>query len=59
MKLLIIMNRGLFMKDREKEINYLIYIKSQLIRQMKKEIKELQQEKEMLHGYKKLEKRKK
>ena len=47
------------MKDREKEINYLIYIKSQLIRQTKKEIKELQQEKDMLIGYKKLEKRKK
>ena len=47
------------MKDREKEINYLIYIKSQLIKQTKKEIKELQQEKDMLQGYKKLEKRKK
>ena len=27
-------------RDREKEINYLIYLKEQLIRQTKKEIKE-------------------
>ena len=46
------------MKNREKEINYLIYLKEQLIRQTKKEIKELQQEKLMLNGYKKLERRK-
>ena len=46
------------MKNREKEINYLIYLKSELIRQTKKEIKELQNEKKMLEGYKKLEKRK-
>lgn len=45
------------MKNREKEINYLIYLKSELIRQAKKEIKELQNEKKMLEGYKKLEKR--
>ena len=29
------------MKDREKEIKFLIYLKSQMIRQAKKEIKEL------------------
>lgn len=46
------------MKNREKEINYLIYLKSELIKQTKKEIKELQTEKKMLQGYKKLEKRK-
>lgn len=46
------------MKNREKEINYLIYLKSELIRQTKKEIKELQNEKKMLEGYKKLEKKK-
>lgn len=44
------------MKDREKEIKYLIYLKSQLIKQTKKEIKELQQEMNMINGYKKLEK---
>lgn len=41
-------------KDREKEINYLIYLKSELIKATKKEIKELQQEKQMIQGYKKL-----
>lgn len=46
------------MKDREKEIAYLIYLKNQLIKETKKEIKELQQERNMLNGYKKLEKRK-
>lgn len=46
------------MKNREKEINYLIYLKEQLIRQTRKEIKELQQEKNMINGYKKLERRK-
>ena len=33
---------------REKEINYLIYLKHKLIQQTKKEIKELQREKEKL-----------
>ena len=47
------------MKNREKEIAYLIYLKNQLIKETKKEIKELQQERDMLNGYKKLEKRKK
>lgn len=46
------------MKPREKEINHLIYLKEQLIRQTKKEIKKLQQEKNMINGYKKLERRK-
>ena len=46
-------------KDRIKEINYLIYLKSELIKQTKKEIKELQQEKNMINGYKKLERKKK
>lgn len=49
---------GGIMKDREKEINHLIYLKEQLIRQTKKEIKELQQEKNMINGYKTLERRK-
>lgn len=47
------------MRDRVKEINYLIYLKSQLIRQAKKEIKTLQQEKQTLEGTKRLVKTKK
>jgi hypothetical protein len=43
------------MKTREKEIRYLIYLKTQLIKQTKKEIRELQQESKTLEGYKKLE----
>lgn len=35
--------------DREKEINYLIYLKSKLIKDAKKEIKQLRLEKENLH----------
>lgn len=46
------------MKDREKEINQLLYLKSELIKQTKKEIKQLQQEKNMINGYKKLERTK-
>lgn len=46
-------------KDREKEINYLIYLKSQLIKDTKKEIKQLQDERNQLVGYKRLEKKKK
>lgn len=42
------------MKDREKEINYLIYLKSELIKNTKKEIKTLQQEKQQIHGEKTL-----
>ena len=41
------------MKDREKEINYLIYLKSKLIKDTKKEIKVLRLEKENLYGGKK------
>ena len=37
------------MKDREKEINYLIYLKSKLIQDTKKEIKQLRLEKENLY----------
>jgi hypothetical protein len=44
------------MKSREKEIKYLIYLKSELIRQTKKEIKQLQQEINMINGYKKIKK---
>ena len=36
------------MKDRIKEINYLIFLKSQLIKETKKEIKELQQERQTI-----------
>lgn len=43
------------MKDRQKEIRYLIYLKSQLIKQTKKEIKVLQQEFDMIDGYKHLD----
>jgi hypothetical protein len=34
------------MKDREKEIKYLIYLKSEIIREAKKEIKQLKREME-------------
>ena len=47
------------MKDREKEINYLLYLKSELIKQTKKEIKELKREKETLTGEKVLKKKRK
>lgn len=47
------------MKDREKEINYLLYLKSELIKQTKKEIKELKREKETLTGGKALRKKRK
>lgn len=47
------------MKDREKEIARLIYLKNELIKQTKKEIKNLQQEREMIQGYKRLEKKRK
>ena len=46
------------MKDREKEINELLYLKSELIKQTKKEIKQLRQEKNMINGYKSLERTK-
>ena len=44
-------------KDREKEIKYLIYIKSELIKQTKKEIKALQQEREQINNNKTLERK--
>ena len=46
------------MKDRLKEIKYLIYLKSELIKQCRKEIKELHQEANMIIGYKNIEKNK-
>jgi len=45
-------------KDRVKEINYLIYLKAQLIKDTKKEIKELQQERQTIEGEKRLTKKK-
>lgn len=42
---------------REKELKQLIYLKSVLIRETKKEIKQAQQEIKQINGYKKLEKR--
>ena len=45
------------MMNREKEIKQLIYLKSELIKQTKKEIKELRNEQNMIYGYKKLEKK--
>ena len=45
------------MKDRVKEINYLIYLKSQLIKQTKKEIKTLQEERQMIEGYRKIKRK--
>ena len=46
------------MKDREKELRYLIYLKSELIKETKKEIKQMQQEIDTINGCKRLEKRK-
>lgn len=46
------------MKDREKEIKYLIYLKSQLIKQTKKEIKNLHNELDELYKTKNLKKKK-
>ena len=47
------------MKDREKEIKYLIYLKSELIRQTKKDIKKLSAELEEVTGQKRYTKNKK
>lgn len=44
-------------KERIKEINTLIFLKSQLIKSAKKEIKKLQQERQTIEGQKRLEKR--
>ena len=45
------------MKDREKEIKHLMYLKNELIKQTKKEIKELRTELNQINGYKVLEKK--
>jgi len=47
------------MKDREKELRYLLYIKEQILKDTRKEIKEIHQELNMINGYKKLERKKK
>jgi hypothetical protein len=44
------------MKDREKEIKHLIYLKNELIRQNKKDIKELHQELDNIQGQKRITK---
>lgn len=46
------------MKDREKEIKYLMYLKSQLIKETKKELKDLKQELNSLNAAKTLRKKK-
>lgn len=46
------------MKDREKEIKYLIYLKSEIIREAKKEIKQLKRELESTKMPKTYQKRK-
>ena len=46
------------MKDREKEIKELIYLKSELIKQTKKEIIKLHQELDMYYGEKRIERQK-
>ena len=45
------------LKNREKEIKYLMYLKNELIKQTKKEIKELRTELNQINGYKVLEKK--
>ena len=44
------------MREREKEIKYLMYLKSELIRQTKKELKQLKYELEQLNHQKTLSK---
>ena len=44
------------MKDREKEIQHLLYLKNELIKQTKKEIKNLNIELEDIRGQKRLTK---
>ena len=46
-------------ENREKQIKYLIYLKGELIKQTKKEIKVLHQELDTMQGTKKLEKKRK
>lgn len=43
-------------KDREKEIKYLMYIKSEIIKEKKKEIKELRNELNSINKQKQLKK---
>lgn len=45
------------MKEREKEIKYLMYLKSQLIKETKKELKDLKQELNSLNAAKTLKKK--
>ena len=47
------------MKEREKEIKYLLYLKAELIRKTKKEMKNLHNELEEVTGQKRLNKGKK
>lgn len=47
------------MKDREKEIKYLLYLKSELIRKTKREMHSLKMELEELNKQKTMRKRKK
>lgn len=46
-------------EEREKELKRLIWLKSELIKQCKKDIKAYHQEIDQINGYKKLERRKK
>ena len=46
------------MKNREKEIKELLYLKNELIKQTKKEIKQLHQELDIYYGEKRLVKQK-
>ena len=45
--------------DREKELKKLIYIRSEIIKQCKKDIKKYQEEINMINGYKALDRQKK
>lgn len=45
------------MQDREKELKKLIYIRSEIIKQCKKDIKKYHEELNQINGYKKLEKK--
>lgn len=47
------------MKDREKEIKYLIYLKNEIIKQEKKELKQLRTELESLNQEKTLKRTRK
>lgn len=44
--------------EREKELCRLIYLRNELIKQCKKDIKQYHQELDMINGYKKIEKSK-